>query len=141
MEATTFLNILGASVGFISAAFFALGSVTLTAKDIYSTVVVRHTINEHWYKAVSNQRAEYLAGSALLFLAFLIQLIANLVPKGASYSFLNSPVCAWLSLGLLVLLLLMAAILFRRLAAASCSRKVRDMWEQKIASYGQKNAN
>jgi hypothetical protein len=140
MELATFLSILGASLGFISAAFFAFGAATLSAKDIYSTVVVRHTINEHWYEAVSKQRAEYMVGSALLLLAFLVQLASSLVPKDASAPFLTSSTCAWISLAILVLVLLTAALLFRYTAAASCSSKVREIWELEIASHEKQNA-
>ena len=140
MELATFLNILGASVGFVSAAFFAFGSATLSVKDIYTTVVVRHTINEHWYKAVSKQRAEYMAGAALLISSFLIQLAANVVPKHAPPIFPSSSNCAWLLLVSLVVALLIAALLFRHFAAESCSRKVREMWEQELAAYEKRNA-
>lgn len=139
MEFTTFLNILGASIGFMSAGFFAVGATTLTAKDIYSTVVMRHTINDHWYKAVSSQRAEYMAGSALLLFAFLVQLASNVVPKDVSPTFLASSTCAWLTLGLFCLVLLLAALLFRRSVSASCSTKVHDMWKQEVASHEQRN--
>lgn len=75
-----------------------------------------------------------MAGSALLFLTFLLQLAANLVPKDLSPSFLKSSVCMWLLYGSLVLVLLLAALLSRRLIAKSCSRQIREIWDQKIAS-------
>ena len=127
MLLVTFLNILGASVGFISAAFFAFGAATMSPKDIYSTVVTRYDINQHWYESASKQRAEYMIGAALLFLAFILQLTANLVPKDVSPSFLMPLACAWSLCGTLVILLLLIALLFRHTVAESCIRKVREM--------------
>ncbi len=141
MELATFLSILGTSIGFVSAIFFAIGSISLSPSDIYSTVVARHTINHHLYESISKQRAEYVAGSVLLLLAFCAQMASSLVPKDTSPAFLQSPTCAWLMFGLVITALLLAAILFRHIAARACAKQVRTLWDQKVAATETRIAN
>lgn len=135
----TFLNILGASVGFTSAAFFAVGAATMGPNDIYSTVVVRHDINRHWFESASKQRAEYIVGATLLVLAFILQLAANFVPAQLSPSPLQSSSCAAYICGSMVALILLVSLLVRRSLSNSCSQQVRDMWEQEITARQQQS--
>lgn len=136
MKCITFLNILAASIGFISAAFFAVGAATMSPTDIYNTVVQRHSINQHRYESACTQRAEYLVGAALLILSFTLNIIANLLPADLSLPLLQPATCAAYMRGSVVVLvlLLLGALLVRLALAKACSRQVREMWEQETVN-------
>lgn len=132
------MNIIGASIGFIAAIFFAVGAATMSPKDVYNTVVMRRDINQHWYESVSNQRAEYIVGSTLLFLAYIFQLASNFIPTEWSPYLLQSFACAVSLCCAAVTLLLIVALLARHAIAKSCGKQVRELWEQEIAASQQR---
>ena len=81
MLLSTFLNILGSSVGLLSALFFALGTLRLRTKDIVGIAGTYWDFNQNLADSIASQRAEYIAGALLLLVSFALQLAANLVPS------------------------------------------------------------
>ena len=102
----TFLNILGASLGFLSALFFALGTLRLRTKDIVGIAGTYWEFNQNLADSIASQRAEYIAGALLLLASFALQVAANLVPSTLlpfgfalciiGIGFLSIAVLAWL---------------------------------------------
>ena len=78
---STFLNILGSGVGFLSAVFFAVGTLRLRTKDIVGIAGTYWDFNQHLADSIASQRAEYIAGALLLLVSFALQVAANLVPS------------------------------------------------------------
>ena len=90
MPLSTFLNILAACAGFLSALFFALGTLHLKTKDIVGIAGTYWGFNKHLADSIASQRAEYIFGALLLVLSFSLQLAANLVPSTLQPSLLQS---------------------------------------------------
>ena len=103
MLLSTFLNILGSSVGLLSALFFALGTLRLRTKDIVGIAGTYCNFNQHLADSIASQRAEYIAGALLLLVSFALQVAANLVPSTLQPSQLQPFGCALSAIGLALL--------------------------------------
>ena len=77
MPLSTFLNIFGASIGFLSALFFALGTLRLRTKDIVGIAGTYWDFNQHLADSIASQRAEYIAGALLLLASFSLQFVGK----------------------------------------------------------------
>lgn len=81
MLAQTFLSIVAACVGFVSALFFAKGTILMTEKDINKVASSGWGgFSRGMADSITAQRADYTAGALLLVLSFSLQIVANLVP-------------------------------------------------------------
>ena len=67
-----------ASVGFVSAVFFCIGTVFNSAKQIMLQSTPFWDFNEHVARALTAQRAQYAIGALLLVASFLLQVTAAL---------------------------------------------------------------
>ena len=124
MLLSTFLNILGACIGFISALFFAFGALMMTAEKINIIAATYWDANRHWGDSIAEQRADYIAGALLLLLSFLLQLLANLVPSGAQPSLLQPFGCAIAEIVAVAAFLLVCSSLLRGSLSKSTISKV-----------------
>lgn len=82
-----FLNVLSACIGLVAALFLCLGTARLSNQAIWLLSTTFWDFNPHVAKALSAQRAEYVAGAALLVLTFVIQLAANVYAASAEQYF------------------------------------------------------
>lgn len=103
MTLSIFLSIFGVSIGFLSALFFALGTLRLRAKDIVGIAGTYFDFNQHLADSIASQRAEYIAGALLLLASFALQLAANLVPPTLQPSHFQPFGCALSAIGLALL--------------------------------------
>lgn len=134
MLLTTFLNILGSSVGFLSALFFALGTIRLRTKDIVGIAGTYWDFNLNLADSIASQRAEYIAGALLLLLSFSLQLSANLVPPTSEPFLLQSFGCAISEIAAAFALLLVRSVLFRNAIAKSTRKQVRLLQAEQMAA-------
>jgi len=114
MPLQTFLAVLAASLGFLAGLFFIVGIARLGALDI------KRMASSGWggfsrslADSLATQRGEYLAGSMLLVLSFLLQVGSGLIPASVQPAFLYS---AGVSAGMLfgvVAILVVGAVLLR----------------------------
>lgn len=124
MLLATFLNILGACIGFMSALFFAFGALMMTAEKINTIAATYWDANQHWGDSIAEQRADYIAGALLLLLSFSLQLAANLVHPAFALSLLHPFGWALAEIGFVVVLLLMSSVLLRNFVAKATKEKV-----------------
>jgi hypothetical protein len=141
MTLATFLNILGACVGFMSAAFFSIGAMTMTPEKIFKVAAAYWDANQHWGDSIADQRADYIAGGLLLLLAFSAQLSANLVPSTDEPSLLQPFGCAIAEIVSALALLLVCSVLLRNAIAKSTKQKVRQMQAAELAAQEQAAKN
>lgn len=95
MLAQTFLNIVAACVGFVSALFFAIGTILMTEKDINKVASSGWGgFSRGMADSITAQRADYTAGALLLVLSFSLQIVANLVPPALQPELLKPLGCA-----------------------------------------------
>lgn len=134
MTLSTFLNILGACVGFISAIFFSVGAMTMTPEKIFRVAASYWDANQHWGDSIADQRADYIAGGLLLLLAFSAQLSANLVPSTAEPSLLQPFGCAIAEILAVLVLLLVCSALLRNAIAKSTRQKMRQLQAEELAA-------
>ena len=74
---STFISVLGLSVGAISAFFFAVGALFVSTKSLYEITSGKWEVERHvWGDSIAEQRADYIAGALLLLLLFGLQLAA-----------------------------------------------------------------
>ena len=132
MLLSTFLNILGACIGFMSASFFAYGALTMTAEKINIIAATYWDANQHWGDSIAEQRADYIAGALLLLLSFSSQLAANLVPSASAPSLLQPFGCAIAEIVAVVVALLVCSALLRNFVAKSTIRRVRQLQEAEL---------
>lgn len=138
MLLSTYLNILGACLGFISAMFFAIGALGMHPQNILKISTSYWDANQHWADSIADQRADYIAGALLLILSFSSQLAANLVPSDAAPSFLQPLGCAIAEIIAVVSFLLICSVPFysalplQRPLDKKCSNCKRKNWRQKI---------
>ena len=85
------LTIMAASVGFVSAIFFAFGSISTGPEEICLQATPYWDFSEPVARALSAQRAQNIVGSIFLVIAFLLQIAAVVVPPSVS-----SPLPQWL---------------------------------------------
>ena len=72
------LTLVAASVGFVAAMFFCIGSALNTADKILLQATCYYDLSEPLARALSGQRAQYLVGALLLVASFLLQVAAAL---------------------------------------------------------------
>lgn len=71
-------SLAAACFGFISAVFFAVGSAFLSQSKAVAQARTYWGFNLAYAKAIVSQSAQYAVGALLLFLAFLLQVVAAL---------------------------------------------------------------
>jgi len=114
MPLQTFLAVLAATAGFLAGLFFAVGIARLGPLDI------KRMASSGWggfgrnlAYALATQRGEYLAGSTLLVLCFLLQVWSALMPASVQPAFLHSTGFAAAILIALAAILLVTATVLR----------------------------
>ena len=125
MPLSTFLNLLGAGAGTLSAAFFALGTLQLNEKSILEIAGTYWDFNKHLAASISAQRAEYIIGAGLLLLTFILQIAANLTPPEIQPEALRSQTVA---ISLAAGLFIIGGIIGRLLCHALSSRMQARVW-------------
>ena len=141
MQLSTFLNIFGACIGFMSASFFSVGAMMMTPEKIQKVAASYWDANQHWGDSIADQRADYIVGGLLLLVSFSSQLAANLVPLSAEPSLLQPYGCAIAEILPLLSLLLVCSVLLRNAIAKSTRQSVRQMQAEKIAAAEQAAKN
>lgn len=139
MTITVFLNVIGLCLGFLSAVFFAIGALTMTPTIIQKVAATYWDANQHWGDSLAEQRADYIVGALLLFLAFMSQLIGALVPLTVEYSFLFPFGYAFFDIAAAITLILVCCVLLRNKIAKSTKlqvRKIQAAQEAEIAKPG-----
>lgn len=134
MLLSTFLNILGACIGFMSAVFFSIGAMIMTPTKIFNISATYWDSNQHWGDSIADQRADYIAGGLLLLLSFAAQLSANLVPSASQPSPLQSYGCAIAEIIAVLAFLLVCTVLLRNAIAKTTRQKVRQMQAEELAA-------
>ncbi|TRZ92075.1 MAG: hypothetical protein D4R84_13045 [Rhodocyclaceae bacterium] len=134
MLLTTFLNILGACVGFLSAIFFSIGAMIMTPMNIHKIAASYWDANQHWGDCISEQRADYIAGGLLLLLSFLLQLSANLVQPTAEPYLIEPLGCAVAEIATAVSFLLICSLLLRNAVAKNTKQQVRQLQMEELAA-------
>ena len=135
MLLSTFLNVLGLSVGAMSALFFAAGALFVSTKDLYEITSGAWDVERHvWGDSIADQRADYIVGALLLLLSFASQLAANLVPSTFEPSPLQPFGCAIAEIAAALALLLVCSVLLRSAIAKSTKSQVRQMQSAVIAA-------
>ena len=136
MTLAQFLTVLGATVGFMAAAFFAWGVLRSSDKDLYEITSMKWDINQHWADSIAEQRADYKVGALLLLLSFASQLAANLVPPTSAPSLLQPFAYAIVEI-VVVVALLLACSVWRRNISASTTKDLLRTWRAKeLAALG-----
>ena len=73
------LNIIAATVGFVAAVLLCLGNALNAPQKILLQSTPFWGFNKHLAESLTAQRAQYIVGAVLLFIAFSLQLAAALV--------------------------------------------------------------
>ena len=129
------LTIAAASVGFVSAVFFCIGTVLNSAKQITLQSTPFWDFNSHIAQALSTQRAQYAAGALLLVFSFVLQVAAALA-SSTKLAGLPLWLQSWpcLSLAVLVPVSILATCLSILLDRATMRTVIRLSQEQLEAS-------
>ena len=141
MPLSTFLNIFGACVGFMSASFFSVGAMMMTPEKIQKVAASYWDANQHWGDSIADQRADYIVGGLLLLLSFSLQLSASLVPSAAQPSLLQPFGCVIAEIVAALAFLLVCSVLIRHSIAKSTRQSVRQMQTEKISAAEQEAKN
>lgn len=131
---STFLNVLGACIGFMSAVFFSIGAMMMSPTNIHKIAATYWDANQHWGDSIANQRADYIAGGLLLLLSFSFQLSASLVPSSIEPSLLQPFGCAISEIVAVTAFLLVCSVLLRNAIAKSTKQTVRQMQAEELAA-------
>ena len=134
MLLSTFLNILGACIGFMSASFFAFGALVMSAEKISAISATYWDANQHWGDSIAEQRADYIAGALLLLLSFASQLAANVVPPTSAPSLLQPFGCAIAEIVSALAFLLVCSVLLRNAIAKSTKQKFHQRQAEELAA-------
>ena len=84
MTLAVFLNTLGAAMGFMAALFFVAGAMRMRPVDIQGIAQGRWDFHEPLANALSEQKAQYLAGAASPVASFSLRIAANFAPPSAA---------------------------------------------------------
>ena len=134
MLLSTFLNILGACIGFMSASFFAFGALVMSAEKISVISATYWDANQHWGDSIAEQRADYIAGALLLLLSFASQLAANLVPPTSAPSLIQPFGCAIAEIVAFLAFLLVCSVLLWNAIEKSTKQQVRQCQTEEMAA-------
>lgn len=132
MTLSTFLNILGSCIGFMSAVFFSVGATMMTPSLICKISATYWDANQHWGDSIADQQADYIAGGLLLLVSFSLQLAANLVPSTFSPSLLQPFGYAISEIVAAISFLLLCSVLLRNAIAKSTKQQVRQMQKEQM---------
>ncbi|MDP1638361.1 MAG: hypothetical protein Q8K74_12750 [Candidatus Nitrotoga sp.] len=78
------LTIMAASVGLVSAIFFSFGATSAGPEEICLQATPYWDFSEPVARALSAQRAQNVIGSIFLVIAFILQIVAVVVPPSVS---------------------------------------------------------
>ena len=134
MPLSTFLNILGASIGLMSAVSFSFGAMMMTPTNIRKISVMYMDANQHWADSIADQRADYIVGGVLLLLSFFLQLSASLVSPTVDPSLLQPFGCAIAEIAATLAFLLVCSFLLRNAIAKSTRQEVRKIQTEELAA-------
>jgi hypothetical protein len=130
---STFLSLLAAFTGTLSAIFFAVGTLSLSGENIRDLATTYLGVNKSIGVALSNQRAEYAVGAFMLIATFALQVASNLVPSNVQPEFLQSHLNAiGLACGILVICTL-ASRFWCKWLSARMNQRVTALLEDRIA--------
>jgi len=130
LSAQTFLSLLAASIGFLSALFFILGPIDLKIKDIISIASSAYGgFSRAFANSLAAQRADYIIGALLLVLTFSLQIAANLIPASLQAGIFLSFDNGIYVIVLLTCALLLIALAFRAAFAKSTRKRIRQELE------------
>lgn len=138
MPVEQFLNVLGSSVGFMAALYFALGVLRSSDNDLYHITSMKWDVNQHWADSIAEQRADYIVGSTLLLVSFFLQLAANLAPSSAQPSLLQPLGCAIAEIVVVVACLLVCSLWYQSAKAKATKAILRQWRAEELATLDAK---
>jgi len=84
MSSASFIQLIAACVGIVGALFFAIGVIRQTTEAMARLSGTYIGWNPHMRHALAVQKADYLLGGGLIFVAFVLQLVSFFV-SGAPF--------------------------------------------------------
>lgn len=100
-------------IGLLSSLFFAVGMIHLKTADIRKMGATIVGSNPHIMKSFASQKAEYICGGILLFVAFGLQLAGSVWPSAQTTQFFESADRAWLAIFIVIVLLGLLSLALR----------------------------
>ena len=138
MLMSTFLSVLGLSVGAMSALFFAAGALFVSTEDLYEITSGAWDVERHvWGDSIADQRANYIVGALLLLLSFGLQLAATLIPSCGSPSPFQPLYYAIAEIVAALVLVLGCSLFFRASHARTTKKQLRTMRAEAMAKIEQ----
>lgn len=125
MSLAQILDLLGLGIGLVSAVFFSRGATDTSAKTIIRMCASGYGgYSQHLAEALAHQKADYLIGSLLLLLSFLLQLASSLIPQATLPEVSLTAAQTVLCLGLCMLLLLGLGVAVQKRLSFHFSKQV-----------------
>ena len=104
MSGYAFLAVLSPSIGLLSSLFFVVGMIHINTSDIKKIGATIVGSNPHIMKSFASQKAEYICGAILLFVAFGLQLAGNIWSSAQTTQLFETAGQAWLAIFVVVVL-------------------------------------
>jgi len=134
MLMSTFLNVLGLSIGAMSAMFFAAGALFVSTEDLYEITSGAWDVERHvWGDSIAGQRADYIAGALLLLVSFVLQLSATLVPADPAPSPFQPTGCAIAEIVSALVAVLVCSLFLRNAHAHATRSKLRKLRAEEMS--------
>ncbi|MNB90335.1 hypothetical protein D3C75_373920 [compost metagenome] len=117
MSAAVLVQLISACIGIIGSLFFAIGIMRQNVEAMARLSGTYWDLNPHMPPALAAQKADYLFGGSLIFIAFLLQLGSFFAPTSALLSESSTKIAPWVA-GTLTI----AMFLLLRFAAARTAK-------------------
>lgn len=97
MSAAVIVQLISACIGIIGSLFFAIGIMRQSVEAMARLSGTYWDANPHMPPALAAQKADYLFGGSLIFIAFLLQLCSFFVPTTALLSESSTKIAPWIA--------------------------------------------
>jgi hypothetical protein len=94
----TIVQLLAACIGILGSVFFSIGVMAQNARSIAALCIVYAGANPNIAKSYAAQKSDYLIGSCLIGLAFILQFVSLIAPKVGVLPITWTPYAPWIAL-------------------------------------------
>ncbi|CAN7658081.1 hypothetical protein LJR159_005016 [Pseudomonas brassicacearum] len=137
MSAAVLVQLISTCVGIIGSLFFAIGIMRQNVEAMARLSGTYWDLNPHMPPALATQKADYLFGGSLIFIAFLLQLGSFFAPTTTLLSEFSTKIAPWVAGALTVVTFFL--LRFAAVRTAKYYEKQIAAWLHKEFGKGEKS--
>jgi protein-S-isoprenylcysteine O-methyltransferase Ste14 len=128
------MQLVSACIGIVGSTFFAIGVMRQSIDAMAALSGTYFDWNPHMPKALGAQKADYLFGGGLIWIAFFLQLVSFLVPNATVLSSNQAKVAPWIA-GMAAVVLFVLLKILSRMVSKRFEQQIWDRLKSKLKQH------